>query len=337
MAQTAVTNNTAAATVLNQVLSKVAMSQPLFNQLRHPSVLGTTHGPTGVSQHAASVPSAHFPSTAIAFSPPSQTGGPGPSVSLATQPPNAMVVHTFSGVVPQTPAQPAVILSIGKAGPTPATTGFYEYGKANPSQAYGSETEGQPGFLPGSASATASGSVTYEGPYSHTGQDGQAAFSKDFYGPNAQGTHVAGGFPADQAGSMKGEVGGLLQGTSSQWERPPGFSGQNKPDITAGPNLWAPPSSQPYELYDPEEPTSDRAPPAFGSRLNNSKQGFGCSCRRTKEGQAMLSVRPLQGHQLNDFQGLAPLHLPHICSICDKKVFDLKVSTQEGLGPKYGL
>lgn len=51
----------------------------------------------------------------------------------------------------------------------------------------------------------------------------------------------------------------------------------------------------------------------------------------------MLSVRPLQGHQLNDFQGLAPLHLPHICSICDKKVFDLKVSTQEGLGPKYGL
>ncbi|XP_017444795.2 RNA-binding protein 20 isoform X2 [Rattus norvegicus] len=324
MAQTAVTNNTAAATVLNQVLSKVAMSQPLFNQLRHPSVLGTTHGPTGVSQHAATVPSAHFPSTAIAFSPPSQAGGPGPSVSLPSQPPNAMVVHTFSGVVPQTPAQPAVILSIGKAGPTPATTGFYDYGKANPGQAYGSETEGQPGFLPASASAAASGGVTYEGHYSHTGQDGQATFSKDFYGPSAQGSHAAGGFPADQAGSMKGDVGGLLQGTNSQWERPSGFSGQNKADITAGPGLWAPPASQPYELYDPEEPTSDRAPPAFGSRLNNSKQGFNCSCRRTKEGQAMLSVRPLQGHQLNDFRGLAPLHLPHICSICDKKVFDLK-------------
>lgn len=237
-----------------------------------------------------------------------------------------MVVPTFSGVVPQTPAQPAVILSIGKAGPPPATTGFYEYGKANPGQAYGSETEGQPGFLPAPASATASGSVAYEGHYGHTGQDGQAAFSKDFYGPTTQGSHVAGGFPADQVGSMKGDVGGLLQGTNSQWERPPGFSGQNKPDITAGTSLWAPPASQPYELYDPEEPTSDRAPPAFGSRLNNSKQGFGCSCRRTKEGQAMLSTRPLQGHQLNDFRGLAPLHLPHICSICDKKVFDLKVS-----------
>lgn len=327
LAQTAVTNNTAAATVLNQVLSKVAMSQPLFNQLRHPSVLSTPQGPAGVSQHAATIPSARFPSNAIAFSPPSQTRGPGPSVSLPSQPPNAVVVHPFSGVMPQTPAQPAVILGIGKAGPTPATAGFYEYGKANAGQAYGSETEGQPGFLPASVSAAASGSVTYEGHYSHTGQDGHAAFSKDFYGPNAQGSHVVAGFPAEQAGGVKGEVGGLLQGTSSQWESPPAFSGQNKPDITAAPNLWAPPASQPYELYDPEEPTSDRTPPAFGVRLNNSKQGFNCSRRRAKEDQATLPMRLLQAHELNDFHGVVPLHLPHICSICDKKVFDLKVSS----------
>ncbi|XP_006995193.1 RNA-binding protein 20 isoform X2 [Peromyscus maniculatus bairdii] len=324
LAQTAVTSNTAAATVLNQVLSKVAMSQPLFNQLRHPSVLGTPHGSTGVSQHAATIPSTRFPSNTIAFSSPSQARGPGPSVSLPSQPPNAVVVHPFSGVMPQTTAHPAVILGIGKAGPTPVTAGFYEYGKTNPSQAYGSETEGQPGFLPASASATASGSVAYEGHYSHTGQDGQAAFSKDFYGPNAQGSHVAGGFPAEQAGDLKGEAGGLLQGTNSQWESPPGFSGPNKPDIAAGPSLWPPPASQPYELYDPEEPTSDRTPPAFGVRLNNSKQGFSCSRRRAKEEPAMLSVRPLQAHELNDFHGVAPLHLPHICSICDKKVFDLK-------------
>ncbi|CAO2585849.1 RNA-binding protein 20 [Lemmus lemmus] len=324
LAQTAVTNNTAAATVLNQVLSKVAMPQPLFNQLRHPSVLSTPHGPTGVSQHAATIPSTRFPSNTVAFSPPSQARGPGPSVNLPSQPPNAVVVHPFSGVMPQTAAQPAVILGIGKAGTTPATVGFYEYGKANPSQAYGSETEGQTGFLPASASATASGSVTYEGHYSHAGQDGQAAFSKDFYGPNAQGSHVACGFPAEQAGGMKGEVGGLLQGTNSQWESPPGFSGPNKPDIASGPNMWPPPASQPYELYDPEEPTSDRTPPAFGVRLNNSKQGFSCSRRRAKEEQTMLSMRPLQAQELNDFHGVAPLHLPHICSICDKKVFDLK-------------
>ncbi|XP_075830502.1 RNA-binding protein 20 isoform X3 [Microtus pennsylvanicus] len=324
LAQTAVTNNTAAATVLNQVLSKVAMSQPLFNQLRHPSVLSTPHGPTGVSQHAATIPSTRFPSSTVAFSPPSQARGPGPSVNLPSQPPNAVVVHPFSGVMPQTTAQPAVILGIGKAGTTPATAGFYEYGKANPSQAYGSETEGQTAFLPASASAPASGSVAYEGHYSHAGQDGQAAFSKDFYGPNAHGSHAACGFPAEQAGGVKGEVGGLLQGANSQWESPPGFSGPNKPDIAAGPNMWPPPASQPYELYDPEEPTSDRTPPAFGVRLNNSKQGFSCSRRRAKEEQTVLSVRPLQAQELNDFHGVAPLHLPHICSICDKKVFDLK-------------
>uniref|UniRef100_A0A9L0JIR6 RNA-binding protein 20 n=1 Tax=Equus asinus TaxID=9793 RepID=A0A9L0JIR6_EQUAS len=323
LAQTAVTNNTAAATVLNQVLSKVAMSQPLFNQLRHPSVISAPPSHAGVPQHAAAMPSARFPSNALAFSPPGQTRGPGPSVSLASQPPNAMVMHPFSGVMPQTPTQPAVLLGLGKPGPAPAAAGFYEYGKASSGQAYGSETDGQPSFLP--ASASTSGSVTYEGHYSHSGQDGQAAFPKDFYGPNSQGSHVAGGFTAEQAGGVKGEVGPLLQGPNSQWESPHGFSGQSKPDLTAGPTLWPPPPSQPYELYDPEEPTPDRTPPSFGGRLNNSKQGFsGARRRRAKEEQAMLSVRPLQAQELNDFHGVAPLHLPHICSICDKKVFDLK-------------
>ncbi|KAL0616516.1 RNA-binding protein 20, partial [Plecturocebus cupreus] len=321
LAQTAVTNNTAAATVLNQVLSKVAMSQPLFNQLRHPSVISAPHGHAGVPQHAATIPSTRFPSNAIAFSPPSQTRGPGPSMSLPSQPPNAVVMHPFTGVRPQTPGQPAVILGIGKTGPAPATAGFYEYGKAGSGQAYGPETDGQPSFLP--ASASTSGSVTYEGHYGHAGQDGQAAFSKDFYGPNSQGSHVASGFPAEQAGGLKSEVGPLLQGTNSQWESPHGFSGQSKPDLTAGP-MWPPPPSQPYELYDPEEPTSDRTTPSFGGRLNNSKQGFIGAGRRAKEEQALLSARPLQAQELNDFHGVAPLHVPHICSICDKKVFDLK-------------
>lgn len=324
LAQTAVTNNTAAATVLNQVLSKVAMSQPLFNQLRHPSVISAPHGHTGVPPHAASVPSARFPSNTIAFSPPGQTRGPGPSVSLPSQPPNAMVMHPFTGVMPQTPAQPAVLLGIGKAGAGPATAGFYEYGKATSGQAYGSETDGQPIFLP--ASASTSGSATYEGQYSQSGQDGQAAFPKDFYGANSQGSHVAGGFGAEPTGGLKGEVGPLLPGPNSQWESPHGFSGQSKPDLAAGASLWPPPPSQSYELYDPEEPTPDRTPPSFGGRLNNSKQGFSGARRRAKEEPAVLSVRPLQAHELNDFHGVAPLHLPHVCSICDKKVFDLKVS-----------
>uniref|UniRef100_A0A8W4FBV8 RNA-binding protein 20 n=1 Tax=Sus scrofa TaxID=9823 RepID=A0A8W4FBV8_PIG len=204
--------------------------------------------------------------------------------------PNTMVMHPFSGVMPQTPAQPAVILGIGKTGPAPAAAGFYEYGKATSGQAYGSETDSQPSFLP--ASASTSGSVTYEGHYSHSGQDSQA---------------VAGTFAADTAGGLKGEVGPLLQGPNSQWESPHGFSGQSKPDLTAAPNLWPPHPSQPYELYDPED-----------------KQGFSGARRRAKEEQAVLSMRPLQVQELNDFHGVAPLHLPHICSICDKKVFDLK-------------
>ncbi|XP_047616935.1 RNA-binding protein 20 isoform X3 [Phacochoerus africanus] len=202
LAQTAVTNNTAAATVLNQVLSKVAMSQPLFNQLRHPSMISAPHGHTGVPPHATTVPSTRFPSNAITFSA-GQTRGPGPSVNLPSQPPNAMVMHPFSGVMPQTPAQPAVILGIGKTGPAPAAAGFYEYGKATSGQAYGSETDSQASFLP--ASASTSGSVTYEGHYSHSGQDSQAAFPKDFYGPTSQGSQVAGTFAADTAGGLKGE------------------------------------------------------------------------------------------------------------------------------------
>lgn len=332
LAQTAVTSNTAAATVLNQVLSKVAMSQPLFNQLRHPSVISAPHSHTGVPQHAASVPSARFPSNTIAFSPPGQTRGPGPSVSLPSQPPSAMVMHPFGGVMPQTPAQPAVLLGIGKPGPAPTAAGFYEYGKAASGQAFGAETDGQPVFLP--APASASGSVTYEGHYSHSAQDGQAAFPKDFYAPNSQGSQVAGGFVAEQAGCLKGEVGAALQAPNSPWESPQGFSGQSKPDLTAGPTLWPPPASQPYELYDPEEPTPDRTPPSFGGRPNNSKPGFGGARRRAKEEQAVLSVRPLQAHELNDFHGVAPLHLPHICSICDKKVFDLKVSHPGAAGSR---
>ncbi|XP_006831545.1 PREDICTED: RNA-binding protein 20 [Chrysochloris asiatica] len=322
LAQTAVTNNTAAATVLNQVLSKVAMSQPLFNQLRHPSVISAPHSHTGVPQHAATMPSARFPSNTIAFSSPGQTRGPAPSMNLPSQPPSAMVMHPFSGVMPQTPAQPAVLLGIGKSGPAPATAGFYEYGKASSGQAYGSETDGQHNFL--AASASTSGSVNYEGNYNHTGQDGQTAFPKDFYGPSAQGSHLSGGLLIEQAGGLKGEVGPLLQGTNSQWESAHGLSGQSKPDLTAGSSLWTPPLSQPYELYDPEEPTSDRTPPSFGGRLTNSKPGFSGARRRAKEEPAVLSVRPLQAQELNDFHGVPPLHLPHTCSICDKKVFDLK-------------
>ncbi|XP_072478265.1 RNA-binding protein 20 [Notamacropus eugenii] len=317
LAQSAVTSNTAAATVLNQVLSKVAMSQPLFNQLRHPSVIPTPHSHAGAPQHPAVMPNARFSSRGITFSPPGQGGqGLGPSMNLPSQATNAMVMHPFGGVIPQTSNQPAVVLGISKTGPVPAVAGFYEYGKASSTQAYGSDTDSQSSFLP-SSGATSAG-VTYEGQCSHTGhpkQDGQASFPKDFYGPNSQGQHMTAGqplgFPGEQhmntpsTGGPKGEADPLLHGTGSnnQWD-------------------W-PPISQSYELYDPEEPTPDTK---FGPSTPtpfNKKQSFSSTQRRGKE-EPMLSVRPLQAHELNDLHGIAPLHLPHICTICDKKVFDLK-------------
>ncbi|XP_007479091.1 RNA-binding protein 20 isoform X2 [Monodelphis domestica] len=316
LAQSAVTSNTAAATVLNQVLSKVAMSQPLFNQLRHPSVITTPHGHAGAPQHPAVMPNARFSSRGITFSPPSQGQGLGPSMNLPNQATNAMVMHPFTGVISQTSTQPAVVLGISKTGPVPAVAGFYEYGKTTSTQGYGSDAETQSSFLP--TSGAPSVGVTYEGHCSHTGhpkQDGQSTFPKDFYGPNSQGQHMTGGqslgFPGEQhmntssTGGSKGEVDPLLHGTASnnQWE-------------------W-PPLSQSYELYDPEEPTPDTK---FGPSTPtpfNKKQNFSSTQRRGKE-ESMLSVRPLQAHELNDFHGITPLHLPHICTICDKKVFDLK-------------
>ncbi|KFP25442.1 RNA-binding protein 20, partial [Colius striatus] len=69
------------------------------------------------------------------------------------------------------------------------------------------------------------------------------------------------------------------------------------------------------------------APPAFG-RLNHSKQSFGSPRMRQKEersGSAPdLPARSLPPHQLGDLHGVAPLHFPHVCTLCDKKIFDLK-------------
>ncbi|KFO91048.1 RNA-binding protein 20, partial [Buceros rhinoceros silvestris] len=37
-----------------------------------------------------------------------------------------------------------------------------------------------------------------------------------------------------------------------------------------------------------------------------------------------LPARSLPPHQLGDLRGTAPLHFPHVCALCDKKIFDLK-------------
>nr|XP_056706429.1 RNA-binding protein 20 [Euleptes europaea] len=337
LAQTAVTNNTAAATVLNQVLSKVAMSQPLFNQLRHPSMFNTPQG------HAVgpAIANTRFPPGGIHFPTQNPTltapgGTLGPVGNLQNQNPSPVVINPFGGVISQTAGQQAVVMGLNKTGVSSATSGFYDYGK----QVFPSEAEqcNPHSFVTsGSHSVpTSSGGGTY---------DGQPGFQKEFYVPSSKGQHTTGtqslSFSADAHNShqiinQKGEGGPVQHETeaNNQWENPSFFS-HNKPDILPSASMW-PSTSVQYEirndLYNPEEPTPDtkfsaRAGLPF-SRANGSKQHFNNSRVRQKQevtpATPDLSVRPLQSIELNDFHSIAPPCYPHVCTICDKKVFDLK-------------
>ncbi|XP_049666181.1 RNA-binding protein 20 isoform X3 [Accipiter gentilis] len=358
LAQTAVTNNPAAATVLNQVLSKVAMSQPLFNQLRHPTVMNAPQGHAAGPPQGPGIAGARFPSGGIAF--PAQSpalAAPGSGLGpVQAQTPNAIVVNPFGGVMAPTSGQQPVVVGLNKGGASTsaaaaAAGGFYEYGKQNAAaaapQAYASEGDqpSQHGFLASGAHAGSSAAgPCYEGRFGAPSQlqheAAAAAFPKEAYGATAAQHGAARAFPSDpHAGSHpKGDPGPVLHGSgaSNQWENIPNFPGQNKPDLVPGDSLWPSASQQQYEirneLYDPEEPTPDTkfsaaAPPAFG-RLNHSKQSFGSPRMRQKEersgGAPDLPARSLPPHQLGDLRGAAPLHFPHVCALCDKKVFDLK-------------
>lgn len=332
LAQTAVTNNPAAATVLNQVLSKVAMSQPLFNQLRHPSVMGAPPGhAAGGPPPGPGIASTRFSSGGIAFPAQNAGGSLGP---VQAQAPNAIVMSPFGGVMAPTSSQQPVVVGLNKVGPSAAAAagGFYEYSKQNVTapQAYTSEGD-QSGF-PSAVGARFEGPFGPAGPLKH---DTPAGFQKDAYG-------AAPAFPGDPhtGAHPKGDPSPILHGTgtSNQWENIPNFSSQNKSDLLPSDSMWPSASQQPYEirneLYNPEEPTPDTkfstaTAPAFG-RLNNSKQSFGSPRLRQNEelsaGAPDLPMRSLQPHELNDLHGVAPLHFPHVCSLCDKKIFDLKVS-----------
>ncbi|XP_067393336.1 RNA-binding protein 20 isoform X2 [Emydura macquarii macquarii] len=361
LAQTAVTSNTAAATVLNQVLSKVAMSQPLFNQLRHPSMINTPQGHAGGPPQGPAITNTRFPSSGIPFQAQNQAlavqgGNLGPAGNIQNQNTNAVVMHPFGGVMSQTSSQPAIVMGLNKTGQTSAAGGFYDYNKQNVSapQVYTADAGqcNQHGFMTsGSQSVpSSSGGVPYEGHFGPSGQqkhDSQPGFQKDFYGPNSKGQHTTGiqsldfssesHLSAHQTVSQKREPGTVVHntGANKQWENTANFSSQNKPDLMASANLW-PSTGQQYEirneLYNPEEPTPDTK---FGAgttlpfhRLNNSKQSFSSSRMRQNEelptNTSDLLMRSLQPHELNDFHGIAPLHFPHVCTICDRKIFDLK-------------
>ncbi|KAK2819558.1 hypothetical protein Q7C36_021204 [Tachysurus vachellii] len=265
-------NTAAAATVLNQVLSNVAMSQPLFNQLRGSSM--------------PQAPGPGFPSTPISFPPPGTPIGTLVGGAFTQNHAGIQMNHYGGGGTMSQNANPH-----GESG-----------NKANKFQA---------GFLGGT---TAGPSKAGEG--GHCGGTGgpktnsQNNYQRDFY-------------------SSESQI--LDSGHTEQWKNLTGFgiSGKLEVGTGVGGSTWGPSThgfiGPRVELYNPEEPTVDpKFSPAGGLGFNSAcgQQRFVGYPQQQKceEGVGMT----LQAHQLNDYHGVTPSHLPHQCTICEKKVYNLK-------------
>ncbi|MGH0155972.1 UNVERIFIED_CONTAM: hypothetical protein FKN15_031479 [Acipenser sinensis] len=333
------------------------MSQPLFNQLRSTSMVSTPHGHAGGTQLGLGMSANKFPSSGLPFLSQNPALGPlvgvglGCSGSLQTQNPNAMGLNPFGGMVPQASSQQtSAPVGLAQPGGFYASSGFTDYGNnmsvpANSVYTSDSERRGQYGFLSGVPSALNSSGKTAEGQYMPSSQSKlgtQGGFQRDFYIAGTQGQEAL-GFSGEQntnhfhQGNHKDLTGPVTHGTctTSQWPNQANFSKPNNPELVPNSGAVWTTSGQPFhmrgELYNPEEPTTDpKFSPAAGqhpfSKLGTSNQGFvGFGQLRQAEEQVPPGpVVPLQPHQLNDFHAVTPAHLPHVCTICNKKVFNLK-------------
>lgn len=287
-------NTATAATVLNQVLSNVAMSQPLFNQLRTSSMVGN--------------PQAPFPTGVLGF--------PSSNSALVT-----LVGGGFN--------QNAGRLNHPGGGGTVAQQGA-DYGKKSGS-GYPSDTDRRLQYNFGGTSTASS--TTGEGQYSVINSHGKtmnnAGFQRDFYGCETQ---------AQQTGFNVNEQNMNVYpstGQKEQWKAPNNLSHTGKVDMVSNAaNVWTA-AGQPIrprtELYNPEEPTLDpkfnpsTGVSSFGS--SGTPQGFGTyQPLRGSEETLSSGSKILQPYQVNDYHAVTPTQLPHQCSICDKKVYNLKVS-----------
>ncbi|XP_067858213.1 RNA-binding protein 20 isoform X2 [Heptranchias perlo] len=371
-AQSAVNSNTAAATVLSHVLTKVAMSQPLFNTLRTPSLINATHGQAGGAQLGPSMSGPGMPPGGLPF--PSQTPGLPPLVAggisqggnLQPQNPGPIRLNPFAGMVPQPPAHSAAVMNLNKPVSSHPPGGFSEYpgdfsNKTNVpnNHTYNHDevlcTQGfhQFGFSDDMSNAL-SANLASGNPVKghHILNQPHPGFQQDFQNtqiqqmcrmqaPGYSGEMNAGGFPQKPEGFHQVNLTGNSQnqGTwaSDQWQNSSQFLQPNRPEFAAqSHNMWPSKSQQLQmrnELYNPEEPTSEGklnigCPPHF-NRFNNNQNFTGPQFNPSEQqlhgaSHPHLPERQLQPHELNDFHGLVPSQLPHICSICDKKVFNLK-------------
>ncbi|XP_076841249.1 RNA-binding protein 20 isoform X2 [Brachyhypopomus gauderio] len=281
---------TSAATVLNQVLSNVAMSQPLFNQLRGSSV-ATAHGRS-------------FPPAPITFPPPASALG-------------ALVgggfTHNHAGIKPNHYGASAA--SNQSANP------HTEYGKKPGPYQADADRRAQFGF-PGGTGTNVGEAGQFGGVGVPPKNSTQRDYQRDFY--PSEGQHGAlGGVGGEQ---MKEPI------HKEQWKPPANFPFSGKLDMSAGSagSSWIP-AAQAFvgpraELYNPEEPTGDPKFSAMGSlsfgTAGGLQQGFVGyqQQQKSEEGVGMT----LKAHQLNDYHGVTPSHLPHQCTICEKKVYNLK-------------
>ncbi|KAF7223783.1 transcript variant X2 [Nothobranchius furzeri] len=167
------------------------------------------------------------------------------------------------------------------------------------------------------------GGASAEGQY--TNNTTSAGFPRDFYGKD---------MPGQPAGFTSNEQINVCNSNAhkEQWKGPSNVTQTGNVDvITNPPTMWTK-SGQPIwprtDLYNPEEPTTESkincsgGISAFASRGN---QGFG-NYQPLHGNEETLSsgTRTLQAHQVNDYYGATPIQLPHQCSICEKKVYNLK-------------
>uniref|UniRef100_A0A3Q1HXZ2 Uncharacterized protein n=1 Tax=Anabas testudineus TaxID=64144 RepID=A0A3Q1HXZ2_ANATE len=279
-----------AATVLNQVLSNVAMSHPLFNQLQTSSIVGN--------------PQAAFPTAVLGFPSSNSTLGTLVGGGFNQNPGNVRLNHPVAG---------------GTVGLQDA-----EYSKKSAST-YPCDTDRRLQYkvVGGSAAATAN-DEQYK--VMNTQTKNGVGFQRDFYGQDMHG---------QQLGFSVSEQNMNVYNTTAhkdQWKGPVNLTRTGKVDMVsnAAP-MWAA-SGQPIqtrmELYNPEEPTPDsKFNPSSGvsSFGLSGTQGFvGCQPPHGCEETISSGTRKLQPYQVNDYHAVTPTQLPHQCSICDKKVYNLK-------------
>uniref|UniRef100_A0A3B3IKA7 RNA binding motif protein 20 n=1 Tax=Oryzias latipes TaxID=8090 RepID=A0A3B3IKA7_ORYLA len=193
-----------------------------------------------------------------------------------------------------------------------------EYGKP-PGSVFSCDSDRR--FQFGSAAASSAASVS-AGDQQFSGITTQAqntGIHRDFFGQD-----VPAGFPAKEQNSAA---------RKEQWKGPNNTLAGQVDMVSNPPAMWIPPGQPTQsrtELYDPEEPTAE---PKLNCRAGIS--AFGSSCTAGFGGFPPLhgseetlssGVRTLQPYQVNDYYDVTPTQLPHQCSICDKKVYNLKVS-----------